>query len=462
MRYTITFSEEHFRELTSHLFADRTTERAAYMSCSLSTTDDEQRLLVRAVTPVNPDEVEEASDRHLVIPARSFLPAIKKAAVEGRCFVFVHSHPEGFPLHSPQDDAEEPKLFRTAYNRIHKAGLVHASLVFSSPEKPTGRVWLENGSDVAIERIRIIGKRLLFVDSDAHHVDLSAFDRQVLAFGAEVQDLFERLTVGIVGLGGTGSSVAEQLVRLGVGHLIVCDPQDFEKSNINRVYGSRLSDEGTPKVDLTRRLATDVGLPVQLDCHKGSITDLGIAKKFRNCDIIFGCTDDEWGRAVLSKMALSYLIPVFDVGAMIDSRNGEIKSVRGRVTTLIPGAPCLFCRGAISSDMIAAEIKQKYNPTEYEELKREGYARELPGTAPSVIMFTSTVASMAITEMLHRISGFMGNDRVSTELLLRFDESKISRNTRVCEPACWCADRTTWAEGDVEPFLNMTWVTVNQ
>jgi molybdopterin/thiamine biosynthesis adenylyltransferase len=284
----------------------------------------------------------------------------------------------------------------------------------------------------------------------------------VLAFGAEVQSLLKRLTIGVVGLGGTGSAVAEQLIRLGVGRLIVCDPQKFEESNINRVYGSRLSDEGLPKVELIARLAKDIGLPVQIEPYQGSITDLHVAKNFRECDVIFGCTDDEWGRAVLSRMALSYLIPVFDTGVKIDSENGTIKSVRGRITTLIPHSPCLFCRGAISGDIIAAEIKHRFNPEEYEQLKKEGYARELPGAAPSVIMFTSTVAAMAISEFLHRISGFMGNDRISTELLMRFDESKISRSSRVSEPGCWCADKTAWAVGDVDPFLNMTWVKEKQ
>jgi molybdopterin/thiamine biosynthesis adenylyltransferase len=457
MRYTITFGEDHFRELTTHLFADRTTEQAAYLLCSLSSTGSEERLLVRQFIPVMARELEEASDRHLVIPQTSFLPAIKKAAIGNLCFVFVHSHPDGYPSHSPQDDKEEPKLFRTAYNRIHRAKAVHASLVFSSPEKPVGRVWLETGETAEIDRVRVIGKRFLFYDSSTDHVDLSAFNRQVLAFGAEVQDLLKRLTVGVVGLGGTGSAVTEQLIRLGVGCLVVCDPQNFEKSNVNRVYGSGLSDEGRPKTEIAEELALDIGLATEVKPHQGSITDLHVAKAFRDCDVIFGCTDDEWGRAVLSKMALSYLIPVFDTGVMVDSENGVIKSVRGRITTLIPQSPCLFCRGAISGDTIAAEIKYKFNPEEYESLKREGYARELPGNAPSVIMFTSTVGSMAVSELLHRITGFMGDDRVSTELLVRFDESKISRSTRISREGCWCADPTKWGMGDVEPFLGMTW-----
>jgi molybdopterin/thiamine biosynthesis adenylyltransferase len=460
MQYTISFDETKYHELTSHLFDNQTNEQAAYLLCSLSSSAGERRLLVRHVLPVRPSEIEDASPRHMTIPSQSFLRAIKRADGENHCFIFVHSHPSEFPQHSTQDDREEPNLFRTAYNRIHNSNAIHASVVFSSRTKPSGRVWLENGERAPISRFRVIGNEFLFYDSGADEVDFSAFDRQVLAFGSDVQGLLRRLTIGIVGLGGTGSAVAEQLIRLGVGRLVVCDPQVFEPSNVNRVYGSRVSDE-MPKVELIRRLADCIGLGTRVDVHQGSITDLLIAREFRECDVIFGCTDDEWGRAILSRMAVSYLIPVFDTGVKIDSKDGTIKSVSGRVTTLFPTLPCLFCRGTITGDVITAEIKQKYNPSEYEALRREGYVAELPGVAPSVIMFTSTVASMAITELLQRLTGFMGHDRQSTELLVRFDESRISRTSRSMENGCWCTDQKNWATGDVEPFLDMTWITAN-
>jgi hypothetical protein len=238
----------------------------------------------------------------------------------------------------------------------------------------------------------------------------------------------------------------------------VCDPQTFEKSNINRVYGSRLEDDGLYKVDIARRLADEIGLGTVVHCFNRGVTDLDVAERFRDCDVIFGCTDDEWGRAVLTKLAISYLIPVFDMGVVIDSKDQTIGSVRGRVTTLISGSACLFCRGVISGEIIASEIKHRINPHEYDQLKKEGYARELPGVAPSVITFTSAVASAAVSELLHRISGFMGRDRTSTEVLLRLDESKVSRTSRLPLDGCWCGDAATWAEGDKDPFLNMTWI----
>lgn len=53
--------------------------------------------------------------------------------------------------------------------------------------------------------------------------------------------------MAVIGCGGTGSSVAEQLVRLGVRYLTMIDPDHVSQSNLTRVYGSTASDVGRPK-----------------------------------------------------------------------------------------------------------------------------------------------------------------------------------------------------------------------
>jgi hypothetical protein len=85
---------------------------------------------------------------------------------------------------------------------------------------------------------------------------------------------------------------------------------------------------------------------------------------------------------------------------------------------------------------------------------------ELAATAPSVVMFTTVVASVAISELLQRLTGFMGDDRTSTEVILRFDESKTSTNTKISREGCWCTKSENWGRGDVEPLLGQTWGAV--
>jgi hypothetical protein len=104
--------------------------------------------------------------------------------------VFVHSHPGGVGEFSPQDDHEEPKLMTFLDTRV--PGRLHGSLVIASPSDLRGRVWVR-------------GRR---------HAPLPEFfDRQVRAFGEDVQRLLRALHVGVVGAGGTGSYRAA--VRVG-------------------------------------------------------------------------------------------------------------------------------------------------------------------------------------------------------------------------------------------------------
>src|SRR5260370_590975 len=208
MRYTLPINHHHYNSLVQHLFSDHKIERAAYLLCALSDSDGEKRLLVREMIPVPQEEVDEASDRHMVIKQLSYLRAIKRAHVTSMCFIFVHSHPEEYRVHSPQDDIEEADLFRSVYARIHNDVARHGSIVFSKPSLPIGRIWLPNGDVSPIERVRVIGDRFAFYDpNDGALLDISQFNRQILAFGEHTQRLLSRLHIGVVGLGGTGSAL---------------------------------------------------------------------------------------------------------------------------------------------------------------------------------------------------------------------------------------------------------------
>lgn len=457
MEYTLTFCEHDYEEVCKLLFEGATTERALYLLAGVSSTPEEYRFLVRSVIPVTADEILDASSHHLSIRARSYLAAIQRAEREDAAFVFVHSHPPGFLNHSRQDDEEESALFRTANNRIH-GEVTHGSLVFSSKDKPVGRVWLPSGEVKPISRVRVVGNRFRFFDQTAQILTVpSSLDRQVRAFGAQTQHLLSSMKVGIIGLGGTGSSVYEQLLRLGVRKFVIADPQDFEVTNFNRVYGSRQSDSGTPKVDIALRLARDMQADVEIERVARAITLQSALKRFRSCDVIFGCTDDEWGRSLLTRFAIFYCIPVFDMGVQIDSKDGVIKSVQGRVTTLMPTRACLFCRQRISSDGVAADAMRLLRPSDANRLAKEGYAPELGEPAPAVITFTTTVAATAITELLARLTGFLGDDRRSSEVIHRFSDCRVGTNDRPPSPDCFCGQRRNWGRGDMDPFLDVTW-----
>jgi molybdopterin/thiamine biosynthesis adenylyltransferase len=260
----------------------------------------------------------------------------------------------------------------------------------------------------------------------------------------------------VVGAGGTGSAVVEELARLGVGTLSVFDGETFDPTNVNRVYGSAAGDGGREKAAIAADLVRRTGLQTTLHVHPTPITREQAARQLRDCDVVFGCADTHAARGILVRLALWYLIPVFDLGVRIDAPGGVIRGVHGRVTTLLPGEACLFCRGRISPELIRLEA---LSPQERRALADEHYAPELEDPAPAVIPFTTAVAAQAVTEFLHRLTGFMGEGRRSTEALLFFHEAALRTNRAPPRADCLCSRAAHWGRGDTRDFLGLLWPT---
>ena len=457
MIYSATFLESVYDDALTHFFFDERLEQAGYIFGRISITDRETRFILREFTPVAREHILAQKRDGMTIDGTSYVKAIQHADRTQQSFWFGHSHPKGCAWFSAQDDNEEPHLFRTAAVRIENPSL-HGSIVFPLGGGPIARVWSGGKIIAPVERIRCVGRRFRFVTSTENGTSLPDFvDRQVKAFGEDIQRTLQRLHIAVVGTGGTGSAVCEQLIRLGVGELSVYDPQDIEKSNINRVYGASVRDEGVSKVEVIRRLAEFIGVGTVTHTHKASIYDKNTALTLRDADIIFGCTDDDFGRAILSQIALRYCIPVIDMGVLIDSNNQTIRTVCGRVTTLYPGTACLICRNRVTTERIRNDSVSYFNPSEAEGLRREGYAPELVGNDPAVIPFTSSIASTAVTELLQRLTGFMHSGRTASEILHSFDREEIGHNSLAPADGCLCRRPDVIGAGDTRDFLGMKW-----
>jgi hypothetical protein len=147
---------------------------------------------------------------------------------------------------------------------------------------------------------------------------------------------------------------------------------------------------------------------------------------------------------------------VFDLGVLLESVHGHLRGVHGRVTTLLPGEACLLCRERISAEGMRLE---SLSDADRQSQIKDGYAPELDEPAPAVIPFTSAVASLAVSELLHRVTGFMGPERHSTELLVNFDQSKVRTNRVSSAENCLCSTESLFGRGDETPFLGMVWPT---
>jgi molybdopterin/thiamine biosynthesis adenylyltransferase len=436
---------------------DEPRESAAVLLAGQAHNREALTLAVNSAIPVPDEAYELRSPRELQIASRGWMPALRSAADGGWVGIFLHSHPRGRALASVRDEVVDAALapaFRTRLDRQCYASMILGGT--SAAPEFSGRLLQADRPPVAIGSLRSAGRRLRVLaaeDARAECEPIEVYDRQVRAFGSDGQRLLRRLHIGVAGAGGTGSAVLEQLVRLGVGTITLIDDDTLSESNVTRVHGSRLEDAGRPKVEVAREQLAAIDLGTELHAVDGNLTQRGVMERLRACDLVFGCTDDHAGRAVLSRLAYWYLIPVIDMGVLIASSEGRVRGIFARVTTATPGEPCLLCRGELDP---ARAREERYSEDERESLRREGYAQGLAERDPAVVPYTTMVAAHAVADMLARVFGF-GRQPVPSKVLLDIGEARIRRQAGSPRAGCYCASPERWGRADSWTPLGMTW-----
>lgn len=417
------------------------------------------RLLARAVHWVPEDAYLRRDATELSIASHGYVPALAEADADRSVPIWVHTHPgnESSPRPSERDeivDEQLADLFRlrsgsSLYGAVVLARMKH-SLQF------TGHIESDD-KRTDIDRTWITGRRFTLINNWLHDIapPSDQFDRNIRAFGGEIQQVLGSLSVAVVGCGGTGSAVIEQLVRLGVRHLHLFDPDTLTAGNVTRVYGSYINQVGEPKVDVIAAHVLQIAPDAEVITTQAKITLESAARQLLDADVIFGCTDDNAGRLVLSRVASYLLTPVIDCGVLLSSgSDGQLIGIDGRVTILAPGTACLVCRDRIDLQRAAAEMLA---PDEYDQLAQEGYAPALLDAQPAVVTFTTQVASAAVSELLERLIHY-GPEPAPTELLLRSHEREVSTNDQDPREHHYCHLGTNkLGLGITEPYLEQTW-----
>lgn len=419
----------------------------------------QRKLLGRKILWVPANAYRTRRPDALSIGSEGYVPALQEAEAMDACAIWFHTHPSqiGIPLPSYHDEIVDGQL-RDLF-RLRTGSEVYGSLIFSPA--PTGLSFTgfveSGGHRCEVDRLFSVGDRFRYVES--YRIDrnepTAEFDRSVRAFGGAVQAALSRLKFAVVGNGGTGSAVAEQLVRLGARNLALFDPDVLEVTNLTRVYGATRIDVGRPKVEVLRDHLLRIAPDLKCDVYQQSILDELAARKLAASDVAFGCTDDNAGRIVLSRLASQFLVPVFDCGVLLSSdATGNLTSIDGRVTTLCPGAACLVCRDRIDMRRAAAE---QMSAAEHQRLAAEGYAPALGRVEPAVITFTTSVAAQALSELLERFVGFGPTPRPN-EVLLRMHDREISTNIATPRDGHYCDPNAGKIGAAVmTPFLDLAW-----
>jgi molybdopterin/thiamine biosynthesis adenylyltransferase len=387
----LVFSEAAFSSLSVDLLGGSTERCALILAQEYVRSDNLKRLLVRSV------EFPERSDYSRIGPTIAELkPEVvaryaKRARRDDCALIFAHSHPGSTPPRfSVADDRGEKRL--AAFLSIRAPGRSHGALVVSQGGVRARAL----GTETEIRVVSLGERRSILFDPIAPRGDAvdGAFDRQVRAFGARAQHILQGLHVAIVGLGGTGSIVCQQLTHLGVAAFTLIDPDTVESTNLNRLAGGSVGDIGRPKVDVAAEGIKRLTPHARVQVLRADVTRASMARALTGVDLIFGCTDSHGSRAVLQQVAYQYYIPLIDMGVVIVARPPEISHAFGRVQLLAPGRACFTCSGLLDSEQVRRDMLTDA------ERRADPYIVGHAEPAPAVMSINGTVASLSVTMAL--------------------------------------------------------------
>jgi molybdopterin/thiamine biosynthesis adenylyltransferase len=397
----ILFGATSYSDMTASLMLAEQ-ETCALLLATSSSSSKDGSLLVGEIHPAPEQAYTTRSHTRAELSPEFLVPLVQRARQEQLSIIFVHTHPfaEGEPTFSPVDDEGEKHLAEFLSRRV--PDLFHAAMVIGADGCSARR--LGSGGRLPVIQVGSTVDRLSDQSNSPDEND--RWDRQVRALGPKGQAAIREASVAIVGLGGTGSVVAQELCYLGVSNFILVDPDVIDETNLNRLVGASARDIGVAKTVVAKNLIRSVNPDASVKTLDRDVTDLDVASQLVSLDAVFGCTDSHASRAILNQLAYQYYIPFFDLGVGIVAQQGRVTHISGRVQMIAPGLACLVCGDVIDSEAVRRELQSAV------QRAADPYITGYNEPQPAVISLNSTMASLAVTMFMTAFTSVPGDARL--------------------------------------------------
>jgi hypothetical protein len=403
-QHTLVVPETIAKELHRHMFPGDGLEAAALLLCTVS-GQRRQRWLAREVIAVPHAACTRQRDS-ITWPGEYVESAIVRAAACGDAIIAVHSHPGGLYVFSNADDASDIIVMSALHHGTDRPA---GSAIMIPSGAMRARLYEFGGGARPFDLVTTAGSdiRCWWLDQ----ATTKGPPPSPMAFTSGMRAWLGRLSVCVIGVSGTGSMVAEQLARLGVGEIILIDFDKLEEGNLNRILNATLADIGSHKVEI---FADAIRL-YRADCDvisvPSSVATREAIRAASEADILFSCVDTAEGRHIADRLSAYFAMPLFDVGVAIPTEPApddgrRIVEVYGRVDYVYPSGSSLMDRGVYDASLLEAEYLARTAPKVFTDRIAEGYLRGLAEEAPGVISLNMRAASACVLEFIARLLPF--------------------------------------------------------
>ncbi len=458
-----------YDDLHAHLFPGDGDEHGAVIEAGLATLGGRQVLLARRLWKAAEGVDWLPGTRgYRMMPAAYVTRRIRNCRAERLVYLAVHNHGgTGSVGFSSIDLATHERGFPALLDVMKDVPV--GALVFAD-DAVAGDIWTSDGRRHALQEAVVVGptRRKLTPAPDLHSGGGDRrFDRQVRLFGEHGQAVLGKTRIAIVGLGGVGILLAEYLGRLGVGEIVLVDPDHVDPTNLPRMVeatnwdamswlvasnrpawmralGRRLA---TPKVRLAARIIRKANSRARVWPFQTDMEDAAALEAIKGCDYVFLAADSHRARLLFNALVHQFLIPGVQLGSRVrsDAASGAVEHVHTVVRWVLPDRGCLVCNQAIN----AARLQEESISATM--LARQKYTDDPDVAAPSVITLNAMAAAQAANDFLFYMTGLARPDAfdgyVRSHPLSRRLEMLAPRKDTAC-PDCGVAHESRFARGD--------------
>lgn len=150
----------------------------------------------------------------------------------------------------------------------------------------------------------------------SHHVWPERFRRNYGLFSVMAMRRLLGARVLLAGCGGLGGHVAGLLARLGVGSLVLCDPDSFAESNLNRQAFCTESALGQPKAEVAARAIRDMASHVEASAYVLAVNSDNLPGLLVGADAALDCLDSVTDKRLLEDACLRAGVPFVHGGVL--------------------------------------------------------------------------------------------------------------------------------------------------
>lgn len=156
-------------------------------------------------------------------------------------------------------------------------------------------------------------------------------------FGVAGQERLGKAAALVVGCGALGCTIADGLVRAGVGRVVIVDRDVVEETNLQRqvLFDERDAREGVPKVEAAARRLRAVNSGIVIEPVVADVSGRNVESLVDGMDVVVDGTDNFQTRYLVNDACVKLGVPLV---------YGGVVGTVGMGMTIRPGkSPCLRC-----------------------------------------------------------------------------------------------------------------------